>query len=319
MTGSYDPDLDLLYWGVGNAANDLNAVHRRGDNLYTASIIALNPDTGKLKWHYQEVPQDVWDFDSTFEIILADLPVDGQSRKVLLQPTKTGYVWMLDRTNGRFLKAWKFAKNVNWVAGITENGKLLNRVEPEIGKTKMVCPSAIGAKNWNQAAFSLRTNWLYIPVQEICNDLTAREEEVSEGKPYTGGNWEMKPPPGGKVEGYIAAYDARTGERQWTAPASTWILASVLATAGDLVFSGDPEGNFFALDARTGKRLWSIQTGGGHRGSAVTYSIKGRQYVATPSGWGSIVGGAHSAFFPDRPAPRGGSSLVVFALPEGTK
>jgi alcohol dehydrogenase (cytochrome c) len=153
-------------------------------------------------------------------------------------------------------------------------------------------------------------------VQEICNELTPREQQPAEGKSFTGGNWEMKPPPGGKIEGYIAAYDARTGERQWTAPAETWILASVLATAGDLVFSGDPEGNFFALDARSGRRLWSFQTGAGHRGSAVTYSVTGRQYVATPTGWGSVVGGIYTTFWPDRPAPRSGSAVVVFALPK---
>jgi len=315
MTGSYDPDLDLLYWGVGNAAADLNASHRRGDNLYTCSIIALDPATGKLKWHYQEVPQDVWDYDAAFELVLADMAIGGQARKVLMQPTKTGYVWMIDRVTGRFLKAWRFANNVNWVSGITEEGRLVGRVEPEVGKSKLVCPSAIGAKNWNQSAYSLRTGWLYIPVQEICNDLTASEDAGVEGKPFIGGNWVMKPPPGGKIEGYIAAYDPSTGERKWTWPASTWILASVLATAGDLVFSGDPEGFFFALDARTGKRLWSFQTGGGHRGSPVTYAVNGRQYVATPSGWGSVVGGTHQAFWPDRPAPRGGSALVVFALP----
>ncbi|MBZ5621753.1 MAG: PQQ-dependent dehydrogenase, methanol/ethanol family [Acidobacteriia bacterium] len=316
MTGSYDPDLDLLYWGVGNAAADLNATHRRGDNLYTCSIVALDPATGGLKWHYQEVPQDMWDYDAAFELILADIPLGGQTRKVLMQPNKTGYVWMIDRVTGRFLKAWRFANQVNWVTGITEEGKLVGRLEPEIGKTKLVCPSAIGAKNWNQSAYSLRTGWLYIPVQEICNDLTARDDEGSEGRPFIGGDWQMKPPPGGRMEGYIAAYDAVTGERKWTALATTWILASVLATAGDVVFSGDPEGFFFALDARTGKRLWSFQTGGGHRGSAVTYSVNGRQYVATPSGWGSVVGAAHHAFWPDRPAPQGGSALVVFALPQ---
>ena len=317
MTGSYDSELDLLYWGVGNAAADLNARNRRGDNLYTCSIIALDPATGKLKWHYQEVPQDMWDYDAAFELILADVPFNGVTRKVVMQPTKTGYVFILDRVTGQFLKAWRFAKNVNWVSGITEDGKLLNRVEPEVGKTKLVCPSAIGAKNWNQSAYSLRTSLLYIPVQEICNDLTARDEEPSEGKPFIGGRWVFKPPPGGKVEGYIAAYDPRSGEQRWTFPATTWFLASILVTAGDVLFSGDPEGNFFALDARSGKRLWSFQTGAGHRGSPVTYEVKARQYVATPTGWGSVVGGLHTTLWPDQLPPRGGSAVVVFALPEG--
>jgi alcohol dehydrogenase (cytochrome c) len=132
MTGSYDPDLDLLYWGVGNTAADIDATRRRGDNLYTCSIVALDPVTGKLKWHYQEVPQDVWDFDAAFELILADIPLDGRMRKVLIQPTKTGYVWMLDRVTGRFIKAWRFAKHVNWVRG-------------DCGRRKAAGPSRAGA------------------------------------------------------------------------------------------------------------------------------------------------------------------------------
>jgi alcohol dehydrogenase (cytochrome c) len=130
----------------------------------------------------------------------------------------------------------------------------------------------------------------------------------------------MKPPPGGKMEGYLAAFHPLTGERKWTAPATaTWYMASILATGGDLLFTGDPEGNFIAFDARDGQRLWSFQNGGGHRGSAITYSVNGRQYVATPVGWGSIVGASHSMFFPSAPAPRAGSAMMVFALPEAVR
>jgi alcohol dehydrogenase (cytochrome c) len=316
MTGSYDPELNLLYWGVGNASSDLNASHRRGDNLYTCSIVALDPDTGKLKWHYQEIPQDVWDYDAVFELYLADLPVRGRARKVVMQATKTGYVWVLDRASGEFLKAWPFSKYINWVSGLTEDGKLAGRMEPEIGKSKLVCPSVLGAKSWNQGAFSPRTGWLYLPVQEICNDILAREQEAQEGKSFIAGNWVMRPPPGVKPEGYLAAYDPLSGERKWTLPVTTYIMASVLATAGDLVFTGDPEGNFFALDSRTGSRLWSFQTGAGHRGSAVTYSIGGRQYIATPTGWGSFAASVYKGMWPDMPPPRMGSALIVFALPE---
>jgi alcohol dehydrogenase (cytochrome c) len=319
MTGSFDAELNLLYWGVGNASSDLDASQRRGDNLYTCSIVALDPDTGQLKWHYQEVPQDVWDYDAAFELYLVDLPLKGRTRKVVMQANKTGYVWMLDRTNGEFLKAWTFARHINWVSGITEDGKLVGRVEPEIGTSKMVCPSVIGAKNWNQGAYSPRTGWLYLPVQELCNDLVARKEDVHEGASFIGGNWVIKAPPDGKQEGYLAAYDPLTGERKWTLPVTTWIMASVLATAGDLVFTGDPEGDFFAVDARTGARLWTFQTGAGHRGSAVTYAIDGRQYIATPTGWGSIVATAQKSLWPNAPTARGGSALVVFALPEADK
>jgi alcohol dehydrogenase (cytochrome c) len=319
MTGSFDAELNLLYWGVGNASDDLEGSKRKGDNLYTASIVALDPETGKIKWHFQEVPNDVWDFDATFEQVLVDLPIGGRTRKVMLHPTKGGYIWVIDRETGQFLKAWPFAKNINWVAGITETGKLAGRVEPEIGKRTLVCPSVVGAKNWNQGTYSPATGLLYLPVQELCNDLIARAEEVPEGSPFTGGNWLMKAPPSGKIEGSIAAFDAVTGERKWSVPATTWIMASVLSTAGGLVFTGDPEGNFFALDAKTGARLWNFQTGAGHRGSSISYSIAGRQYIATPSGWGSLVGAAHRGLFPDAPPPKPGSALFVFALPEGVK
>jgi len=251
-----------------------------------------------------------------FELYLIDMPIGGRTRKVVMQATKAGYVWMLDRTNGELLKTWPFAKHINWITGITEDGRLVGRLEPQLGRSVLVCPSVIGAKNWNQGAYSPRTGWLYLPVQELCNDLIARQEVAPEGGSFMGGNFVVRPPPGGKQEGYLAAYDPITGERKWTLPVETWILASVLATAGDLVFTGDPEGNFFAVDAKTGTRLWSFHTGAGHRGSAVTYSVDGRQYVATPTGWGSLVGDAHSSIWRHTPTPRPGSALIVFALPE---
>ncbi len=319
MTGSFDPELNLLYWGVGNASSDLNGSKRKGDNLYTASIVALDPDTGQLKWHFQEVPNDVWDFDATFEQILVDLPIGGRTRKVMLHPTKGGYIWVLDRATGEFLKAWPFAKNINWVAGITEDGKLSGRVEPQVGKRTLICPSVVGAKNWNQGAYSPNTGLLYLPVQEMCNDLVAQDQEVAEGGAFTGGNWFIRPPPNGKAEGYIAAFDPATGAKRWSAPATSWIMASILSTDGGLIFTGDPEGNFFALDARTGAKLWSFHTGGGHRGSSISYAIGGTQYIATPTGWGSLVGAAHGGLFPNSPAPRAGSALFVFKLPEAVR
>ena len=315
MTGSFDPELNLLYWGVGNAAADLNAASRRGDNLYTGSVTALDPDTGKLKWHYQTIPQDVWDFDACYEMLLVDLPIRGRTRKALVHVGKSGFTWVLDRATGEFLAAWPFVKHYNWTTGIAADGKIQGRNEPEKGKTKTFCPSAIGGKSWNQSAWSPRTGLLYVPVLEICNDLIVREEEPQEGRGYTGGNWVMKAPPGAKQESYLAAFDPVTGKRQWAVPATTWFMASVLATAGDLVFTGDPEGNFFALDAATGARLWNFATGAGNRGSAITYAIRGKQYIATPSGWGSLIGQAHSALWPGGP-PRPGSALIVFAVPE---
>lgn len=319
MTGSFDPELNLVYWGTGNASSDVNSTKRRGDNLYTSSIVALDADTGKLKWHYQEVPQDSWDYDASYETVLTDVEVKGRLRKVLVHASKSGYTWVLDRETGEFLKAWKFVKNLNWITGITENGKLVGRREPELNQPLFICPSVAGGKSWNQSTWSPRTGLIYLPVIELCNVLTAKEQEAQEGKAFTGGNWLTKPPPTGKPEAYLAAFHPVTGERKWTVPTLTWIVASLLSTAGDLLFTGDPEGNFFALDARSGEKLWSFPTGAGHRGSSITYAVNGRQYVATPTGWGSILAGAHRGVWPNAPAPRPGSTLFVFALPGATK
>src|ERR1700730_7754711 len=192
---------------------------------------------------------------------LVHLPVHDRMRKARVHVTKSGFTWVLDRTTGEFLTAWPYVKNYNWITGISPEGKLLGRNERKPNKVELLCPSTIGGKSWTQSAWSTRTGWVYIPVLEICSDLIVRDEDPQEGRGFTGGNWIMKPPPRATQESYLAAFDPVTGNRQWSVPATTWLLASVLATAGDLVFSGDPEGNFFALDARTGKRLWSFSTG----------------------------------------------------------
>ncbi len=318
MTGSFDPELDLLYWGTGNAAADFDGEPRKGDNLYTASVVALDPDTGELVWHYQTVPHDVWDFDSAYECILADLPVKGSIRKLLLHPTKGGYTWALDRITGEFVGAWPFVDEINWVSGITEDGKLVGRREPKLGEPTYVCPSVMGAKSWNQGAFSPRTGWLYLPAASMCNELYVRKQEPVEGKGNMAGFWRLKRPGGRENYSSVTAFDPVTGEKKWEHPYPYILLASVLTTAGDLVFTGDPEGRFFALDARTGERLWSFQTGSGHRGSAVSYEIDGRQYIATPSGYGSIAGPIMSMFddYLERDGSRSGGTLFVFALSE---
>jgi alcohol dehydrogenase (cytochrome c) len=316
MTGSYDASLNLIYWGVGNAASDFYAADRAGANLYTDSIIALDADTGKLRWHYQEIPKDMWDFDSTYECVLIDREVKGKMRKLLVHVNKGGFTFVLDRTNGEFLGAYPIIDNYNWITGITETGKLVGRKEPAENKSTYICPSAAGGKSWNQIAFSPRTGFIYTPSLEVCNDLFSAREEAKEGASFWGGNFLMKPPPKGPPYSHVDAYDAVTGKRQWTFPYRYSLLASILATAGDLVFTGDPEGNFFALDARSGAKLWSFETGAGHRGSAISYSINGRQYIATPTGWGSLVSNALTPAWPEAETFRNGSTLMVFALPE---
>lgn len=317
MTGSYDADLNLVYWGVGNPAADFYGGSRRGANLYTDSVVALDVDTGGLRWYYQEIPHDVWDWDAAYECVLFDAPVKGVSRKLLLNVNKGGYAFVVDRTNGEFISAWPVAENINWIKGVSDKGELIGRKEPQVGKTTLICPSIGGGRSWNHGTYSPRTGWFYTTGIEWCEEVTAQQEEPKQGQDFFGGVYQLKPPPGGRARGHLDAYDPVSGKKFWSYDSKYPLLASGLSTAGDLVFTGDPEGNFFALDARTGEKLWSFQTGSGLRGSPITYSVKGRQYVATPSGWGSSLAGIMPQIWPEVEEFRGGSSVFTFALPEG--
>jgi len=326
LTGSFDPSLNLVYWGTGNAGSDFYDHERvnggdksRDVNLYTASVVALDASTGKLRWHYQEVPDDVWDFDSSYESILIDREVKGRMRKLLVHMNKSGLTFVLDRATGEFLGVFSVPEVQNWITGVTEDGRLVGRREPEPGKPLSYCPSVAGAKSWNSMAYSPRTGFIYAPVNEICNNVTATTLEGKEGGTFMNGAFDVNLPPNRTTYSHLDAWDPVTGKKIWSYPYKYVLLASVLATAGDLVFSGDPEGFFFALNARTGAKLWSFQTGAGNRGSAISYSVNGRQYIATPTGWqGSLIGGAAAGLFPDQQWHMG-STLVVFALPESAK
>ncbi|HUA18884.1 MAG TPA: PQQ-dependent dehydrogenase, methanol/ethanol family [Bryobacteraceae bacterium] len=326
LTGSYDAALNLLYWGTGNAAADFYDARRvptgadknKNLNLYTASVVALDPDTGKLRWFHQEVPGDIWDYDSAYEVLLMDLQIRGRTRQALVHMNKSGLTSVLDRTNGELLGVFSVPEVRTWVTGITEDGKLVGRNEPQLGKSTAICPSAAGAKSWNSMAYSPRTGLIYVPVNEMCNDITPNNNPAEEGENYMNGDFPIRLIPGRATNSHIDAWDPATGKRVWSVPYKYVLLASMLATAGNLVFTGNPEGEFFALDAAKGNKLWSFQTGAGHRGASVAYSVNGREYIATSTGWhSSVVGGAVQALFPDQDW-RLGSSLVVFALPEGS-
>ena len=318
LTGSYDPDLNLIFWGIGNPAGDFYGGNREGSNLFTDCVVALNADTGELKWYYQEIPHDVWDWDSAYECVLIDRVIDGQPRKLMVHPNKGGYAWVLDRTNGKFVSAWPFVDNANWITGIDSTGALLGRKEPLPDKPELICPSVSGGRSWNHGAYSPQTGFFYTAGVEWCQTLTVRKEDATAGAPYFGGTFLFKPPIKGEPGSHLSAYDPLTGKLQWSYHSKYPLLASTLATAGDLVFSGDPEGNFFALDAQTGAKLWSFQTGSGNRGSPVAFSVAGKQYVAVPSGWGSVVAGVLPQLWPETEDFPGGSTLFVFALPDAT-
>jgi alcohol dehydrogenase (cytochrome c) len=288
-------------------------------DLYTASVVALDVDTGKLRWHHQEIHDDLWDWDSAYEVLLMDREIHGRMRQVLVHMNKSGITSVLDRTTGELLEVFDVAEVRNWITGITEDGKLVGRLEPQLGKTTTICPTAAGAKSWNSMSYSPRTGFLYVPVNELCEDLTPNNGAAEEGQGYMNGSFPIHLPPGRTTYSHVDAWDPVTGKRVWSMPYKYVLLASMLATAGDLVFTGNPEGEFFALDARSGAKLWSYQTGAGNRGGASSYSVNGKQYIATSTGWHvSVVGGAALALFPDQDW-RLGSTLVVFALPEGSR
>ena len=314
MTGSYDADLNLLYWGVGNPAADFYGEDREGDNLYTDSIVALDPDSGELKWYHQEIPHDVWDWDAAYECVLLDLKVEGVKRKLLVNPNKGGYTWVMDRTNGEFINAWPLAENINWISGIDSKGQLLDRLEPAVGEQTIICPSIGGGRSWNHAAYSPKTGLFYTTGIEWCQNLTVQEEKPKPGEVFMGGLFELRRTPEGEAWGHFDAYDPVSGKKKWSYRSKYPLLASAVATGGNLVFTGDPEGDFFALDAVTGKKVWSFNTGSGHRGSPMTYAVDGKQYIAVPAGWGSAVAGLMPQIWPEMEDFTSGSALFVFAL-----
>jgi len=305
VTGTYDPELNLLYWGTGNPAPDFDGEVREGDNLYTDSVVAVNPDDGTIQWHYQFTPHDLWDYDSNMEHILFDQ--DG--RKLLAHFDKNGYFFILDRTNGELVRVTPFVDRITW-GEIDAEGNVTPSIYPENeGEEVHFYPGPAGAKEWTHAAYSPRTGYFYVPIQDTGAEVTRRPKEFKEGIPYWGASVTVD---SDNMKGYIKAYDASTSEEVWAWHNETPMCASVLATAGDLVFAGAPSGEFRAYNAHTGEVLWEFQCGSGHHSSPTTYSIDGRQYIAVPVGWGAWTEG----FLPGLMGNPHGSTIFVFALPE---
>ena len=315
MTGSYDAELDLLYWGIGNPAADLYGEARKGENLYTDCIVAIDPDTGEVVWYFQEVPHDLWDYDSAYEAILIDTVLDGRERKLLIHPNKGGYMYVVDRTNGEFLTAWAFSDSINWTTGLDEKGVPQNRHEPVLNTETLICPNAAGARSWNQASYHPNTGLLYNVGIEWCSMVIARKQDPKMGELFLGGEFgRFLPPPGQEISSRLVAHDPITGERKWVRPSKYPLMASILSTGGNLVFYGDPEGKFYALDAETGDELFRFNTGAGHRGSPIAYAVAGKQYIATPSGWGSLVSDWYPALWPEAAGFTAGATLFAFTV-----
>jgi PQQ-dependent dehydrogenase (methanol/ethanol family) len=283
LTGSYDPDLDVLYWTVGNPGPDSDAEIRKGDNLFSCSVVALDPNTGQRKWHYQFTPGDSHDWDATEDVLLVDRPFHGQNRKLLLQADRNGIFYVLDRTSGKFLQGTPFVKQT-WNAGFDENGrpKTISGTDASLEGT-VVYPSGGGANNWRSPSYDPTTGWMYIVFTDAGQRFVRAPEEYEAGKQYWSGR-------GTPVQGEVAttgvmAIDPETGTVKWRYRiAQATLGGGVLATGGGLVFAATGDGNLIALNSKTGSPLWHFQTGARIGASPMSYSVDGHQFVAISAG-----------------------------------
>jgi alcohol dehydrogenase (cytochrome c) len=299
LTPSYDPALNLTYWGVGNPGPDWNPDQRPGDNLYTDSVVALDADTGTLKWHFQFSPNDGYDYDAVQIAVLADIDWRGTPTKAMLWANRNGFFYVLDRATGRFLQGTPFVK-VNWASGLDARGRPMPTPQPAGQPT---WPGNQGGTNWYSPSFSPRTGLMYVSAWEGYASIFRKEPaEYVPGRNFAGGGAAAFTPvpgaPGVRIgrttpinswtdavgHGSVIALDPHTGQRKWTFDQFDVTDSGILTTATDLVFTGGREGYFYALDARTGAELWKASLGGQIVNGPITYLVDGTQYVAVISG-----------------------------------
>ena len=339
---SYDPDLNLIYYGSGNPST-WNPKQRPGDNRWSMTIFARDPDTGKAKWVYQMTPHDEWDFDGINEMILADIKVKGQDHKALVHFDRNGLGYTLDRDTGELLVAEKYDPAVNWTTGVD-----MDKNSPNFGRPSVVakystdkngedvnstgiCPAALGTKDQQPASFSPQTKLFYVPTNHVCMDYEPMRVSYTAGQPYVGATLSMYPAPnshGGM--GNFIAWDAGEGKIVWSKPEQFSVWSGALATAGNVVFYGTLEGYLKAVDPADGKELFKFKTPSGIIGNVTTYEHNGKQYVAILSGVGGWAGIGLAAGLTDPNAGLGavggyaglkkytnlGGQLTVFALPQ---
>jgi alcohol dehydrogenase (cytochrome c) len=292
LTGTYDPGTDLIYWPTGNPCPDYNGDERKGDNLYSSSVLALDPGTGKLRWHFQFSPHDLHDWDATETPMLIDAEFHGGSRKLLVQANRNGFFYVLDRVTGEFLLGEPFVKKLTWASGIGADGrpKLAPGQEPSSAGTT-TCPSVAGATNWMSTAYNPSTGLFYVMVLESCAIYTKSSASWEPGQSFYGGA--ARGVPGEIDQKFLRAIDIQTGKIAWEVPqvGSGHSGGGVLSTAGGLVFFGDDSGALAAADAKTGKALWHFNTNVTWRASPMTYMVDDKQYIAIASGSNIIAFG----------------------------
>jgi len=327
VTGSYDPENNTLVWGIANPGPDWDNAYRPGDNLYTDSTLALDPDTGKIKWHYQHTPNDPYDYDSVAENLLVDATVEGKPRKLAIEADRNGFGYAVDRTNGEFVWGTPFVKKVTWTKGLNpETGKpveydpnkAVQTYNPEATpsrdkKVTDICPGNMGGKNWPPTAYNPNLHLWYIPVIESCNRITIQEmipgKSFKQREFFTGGG----PTNPFRITGSVTAIDVTTGKVAAKHESPFPMLGGILSTP-ELVFTGQPSGEVVALDAKSLEKLWEFNTGGGVNAPPITFNVDGKQYIAILVG----MGGAWDKWFvdstPELKSIEPSSTLYVFAL-----
>jgi PQQ-dependent dehydrogenase (methanol/ethanol family) len=338
---SYDPSLNLVYYGSGNPST-WNPKQRPGDNKWSMTVFARNPDDGMARWVYQMTPHDEWDYDGVNEMILTDQQINGQNRKLLTHFDRNGLAYTMDRENGELLVAEKYDPKVNWTTGVDMNKSSPTYGRPKVvtqysteatgedKNTKGVCPAALGTKDQQPATYSPDTQLFYVPTNHVCMDYEPFKVSYTAGQPYVGATLSMYPPQGETHMGNFIAWDNKTGKIVWSnkEPFSVW--SGALATAGGVVFYGTLEGYLKAVDAKTGKELYKFKTPSGIIGNVNTYEQNGRQYVAVLSGVGGWAGIGLAAGLTEPTEGLGavggyaalsnytalGGTLTVFALPQ---
>jgi PQQ-dependent dehydrogenase (methanol/ethanol family) len=333
---SYDPELDLIYYGTGNPST-WNPAQRPGDNAWSMTIFARDPDDGMAKWVYQMTPHDEWDYDGVNEMILADIDVKGTPTKALVHFDRNGFGYTLNRETGELLVAEKYDPAVNWATHVDmETGRpqvvaqySTDQNGEDVNSTG-ICPAALGSKDQQPAAFSPKTNVFYVPTNHVCMDYEPFRVSYTAGQPYVGATLSMYPPEGETNLGNFIAWDASEGKILWSIPEPFSVWSGVLATNGDVVFYGTLEGYIKAVDPADGKELWRFKTPSGIIGNVTTYEHGGKQYIAILSGVGGWAGIGLAAGLTEDTAGLGavgaykalsqytnlGGVLTVFALPD---
>ncbi len=319
ITGTYDPELDLVYWGAGNGG-PWNAEFRKGDNLYVGSVLAIRPKTGEVAWHYQFSPNDPYDYDGVNENIIVDTEIDGKMHKTIIHADRNGFLYIIDRTNGKLLKASQFIDELNWADGI--DMKTGRPIESELTKKMRatgakvdIWPSAFGGKNWNPMSYSPKTGYVYANTLKLGMAYKPVEPEFKKGTFYFGidlGSFQWLFPDDGQT-GELRAIDPKTGKAKWKVGTEAANWGGTMVTGGGVVFTGTFTGQFKAYDAEMGTELWSFQTGSGIIGQPITWEQDGQQYVSIASG----VGGAYRNFIPVFGAKNTKLNAIIASVPEG--